>query len=100
MNAPTKIQTADVHSYLPDAQGEELELRTKLLVARDHAAALWARAVDQDAAQLARKAHDLAGAVVYRSSLSVPVLQMAVEYCRSVVKAAMLSESITAAVGE
>lgn len=78
-----------VHQFLPDSQGKDLELRAALLKAMDFAAAMRGRYDHPRAYGYAADAHDLAGHYALRS-VPIHVLEMAVDSCRALVKAAQL----------
>lgn len=81
-----------IRQFVPDcADGEELEQREALLKARDFAAALRGRTEGSVATEHAIHAHELAGAFVF-APVPLPVLQMAVKYCRCMVQAAFIAD--------
>ena len=82
-----------VRQFVPNAEGEELELRNALLKARDYAAALRGRAASELACNLACEAHELAGAFAFAET-SIPRLKMAVGCCRNLVQAAMYADGL------
>lgn len=92
MNAPPDQLAFHIHTYLPGAEGEALKLRISLLKARDYAAALRGSSVSRVSQDHAADAHDLAGAMVFKEGASEVKLKAAVDYCRAVIKAAMLAE--------
>jgi len=85
--------TFHVHQFRPDSQGEDLELRETLLKAMDYAAAMRGTYDRPRAYGYAADAHDLAGHYVFRSA-PIHVLQMAVEACRALAKAAQLVDAL------
>lgn len=81
-----------VRQFVPDcADGEEMELRTSLLVARDYAAMLRSRVGTEWALTLAAKAQDMAGTFAFAKT-SLDRLKVVRDYCRNLVQAAMLSD--------
>lgn len=81
-----------VRQFVPDcADGEEMELRTSLLVARDYAAMLRSRVDTEWALTLAAKAQDMAGTFAFAKT-SLDRLKVVRDYCRNLVQAAMLSD--------
>lgn len=100
MNAPAPIIASDptlefhVRQYLPDAVGEELTHRVQLLKARDWAAALRGSANSWIAQDAACRAHEVAGAFVFRPGESVARLELAVTLCRRLVGAAMAADAL------
>ena len=100
MNAPAPIIVADpalefhVRQYLPDAAGDELAQRVALLKARDWAASLRGRATSWIAQDCAARAHEVAGAFVFRPGESEARLALAAQLCRSLVRAAMAADSL------
>lgn len=82
-----------VQQFLPDSQGRDLELRTTLLKAMNYAAAMRGRYDRPRAYGYAADAHDLAGHYVFRS-VPIHVLEMAVDACRALVKAAQLVDAL------
>lgn len=85
---------AHVRQFVPDAAGEELELRVTLLKARDWAAALRGRTVSWLATECACHAHEVAGHFVFRLGESLARLELASILCRALVKAAMAADSL------
>ena len=82
-----------VHQFLPDSQGKDLELRTNLLRAMHYAAAMRGSYDHPRAYGYAADAHDLAGHYALRSVPS-HVLEMAVDACGALVKAAQLVDAL------
>lgn len=82
-----------VHHFVPTAQGEELELRTALLKARDYASALKSRVASDTAYDLACAAHEWAGLYVY-AEVPLPRLKIAVSLCRNLVQAAFSADHL------
>lgn len=99
MNAPVDQLAFHVRTYLPEAEGDALAHRIGLLKARDYAAALQGSAVSHVSRQHAADVHDLAGAMVFREGLSEVKLKAAVDYCRAIIKAAMLAEILDETAG-
>jgi len=85
-----------VKTYCPKAQGKELELRISLLKARDYAAGIRGRGESYWANNYAGHAHEIAGEFVFNTQESEARLDMALQLCRSLVKAAMTSEGLAA----
>jgi len=83
-----------IRQYLPDAEGEDLEVREVLLRARDHAAALRGRTVSLRAFNLAAEAHEICGAFVYATNETLGRLSLAAKLCRHLVHAAILAEQM------
>lgn len=82
-----------IRTFVPDAEGEELEQRTRLLIARDHANALKARVESDVAYDYAVAAHEIASEYVFADA-SLPRLKIAVVYCRNLVQAAFCAEHL------
>ena len=82
-----------VHQFRPDSQGKDLELRTNLLKAMDYAVAMRGRYDHPRAYGYAADAHDLAGHYALRS-VPIHMLEMAVDACRALVKAAQLVDAL------
>jgi len=80
-----------VRQFVPDAEGEELEFRQNLLVARDYAANLRGNVHSAWALELAAEAHETAGDYVFRPT-SIDRLKIVRAYCRNLVQAAMLAD--------
>lgn len=92
MNAPPDHFAFHVRSYLPEADGEELEHRINLLKARDYAAKLRGQLQTPWGQSHATDAHELAGAILFKPGIDNTHLKAAVDYCRALVKAAMLAD--------
>ncbi|WP_271077902.1 hypothetical protein [Aurantiacibacter sp. MUD61] len=89
-----------VRQFVPNcADGEELEQRTALLVARDYAADLRGKVWSRTALHHAADAHELAGAMVF-ADVSADRLKIAVAYCRNLVHAAFLADHLEREGGE
>lgn len=82
-----------IREFVPACNGKELEQRQALLKARDYAAMLRSRAINELARQHAIDAHEMAGAFVY-ADVSVEHLIMVVAYCRNLVHAALLLDNL------
>lgn len=82
-----------IRSFVPEADGEDLEHRTALLEARDFAASLLGRCESRRAYDHASDAHAMAGAFVFAPVPAVR-LKLAVGYCRHMVQAAFLAEHL------
>lgn len=80
-----------VKTYVPSAEGEELQHRESLLRARDYASALKANARSDRAYDYASDAHEMAGHFVFADA-PIDRLKIAVAYCRYAVHAAYLVE--------
>lgn len=81
-----------VRQFVPDcADGEEMELRTALLVARDYAASLRSRVGTGWSLTLAAEAHEMAGEYAFAEA-SLDGLKVTRDYCRNLVQAAMLAD--------
>ena len=81
-----------VRQFVPEcADGEEMELRTALLVARDYAAMLRSRVHPEWALTLAAEAHDMAGEYAFAIA-PLDRLKAVRDYCRNLVQAAMLAD--------
>tara|TARA_R110002072_G_scaffold138109_5_gene281196 strand:+ start:27587 stop:27898 length:312 start_codon:yes stop_codon:yes gene_type:complete len=81
-----------VRQFVPEcADGEEMDLRTALLVARDYAAMLRSRVGTEWALTLAAEAHDMAGKFAFANA-SLDRLKVVRDYCRNLVQAAMLTD--------
>lgn len=83
-----------VHEFVPAAEGEELAHRIALLKARDHAAMLRGRLIDEDAFDWACQAHEFAGAWVYADA-SADQLKLAVSVSQCLVQAAFAGEFLS-----
>lgn len=83
-----------VRKYLPDATDGELALRVQLLRARDWAASLRGNATSWIAQDAACRAHEVAGAFVFRPGESLTRLELAVTLCRRLVGAAMAADAL------
>ena len=82
-----------VHQFCPTSQGEDLELRTRLLKAMDYAAAMRGKYHRPRAYGYSADAHDLAGHYVFRD-VPIHVLKMAVDACRALAQAAQLVDAL------
>ena len=82
-----------IHQFVPGCQGEELQHRTSLLVARDYAAELRSKVTTPRALEHAADAHEMAGAFVF-SEAPPDRLKIALEYCRNLVHAAFLADHL------
>tara|TARA_B100001057_G_scaffold314369_1_gene314481 strand:- start:495 stop:782 length:288 start_codon:yes stop_codon:yes gene_type:complete len=82
-----------VREFLPDCQGEELELRKSLLVARSYAADLRGKVWSRTALEHAADAHQLAEAIVF-AEVPADRLKIALAYCRNLVHAAFLADHL------
>ena len=81
-----------VRQFLPDcADGEVMEVRKSLLVARDYAALLRSRVSSDWALTLAAQAQDMAGTFAFAEA-SRDQLKVVRDYCRNLVQAALLSD--------
>ena len=81
-----------VREFLPDCQdGDEMEVRKALLMARDYAAILRSRVHASWALTLAAEAQEIAGDFAF-SETSLDRLKIARDYCRNLVQAAMLAD--------
>ena len=92
--ASLSIEARSVLHYLPTSAGADLDLRVRLLKARDMAAAMRGRSESALADWLACQCHDLAGAMVFAGGLREAQLDLAVQLCRSLVRAAMAADSL------
>jgi len=92
--AREKAITCHIREYVPGADGEELTHRIALLMARDFAASYRGRTKSWLADECACQAHDVAGRFVFRIGESASRLDMAVNLCRSLVRAAMCADSL------
>ena len=80
-----------IGQFFPEAQGEELEHRQALLVARDYAAMLRSRVRSEWAITLAAEAQEVASTYAFAEA-SLDQLKNVTAYCRNLVQAAMLAE--------
>lgn len=81
-----------IRGFVPDcAEGEEMELRTSLVVARDYAAMLRTRVGSEWALILAAEAHTAAGDHAFAET-SLDRLRLARDYCRNLVQASLLAD--------
>lgn len=84
-----------IRQFVPAcSDGEEMEQRTALLVARDFAAAQRGRLFSDWALALSAEAHAIAGQFVF-APVPVDRLTIAVAYCRNLVQAAYLAEHLS-----
>lgn len=83
-----------IQQYCPGAEGEELAHRVALLKARDWAASLRGNATSWIAQHCATRAHEIAGAFVFRPGESLARLELAVTLCRRLVGAAMAADAL------
>jgi len=90
------IDILHVRQFVPSSDGEELDLRIKLLKARDFAAALRGRTESRRALEHAVDAHEAAGSAVFLIDASTVHLDLVARYCRHMVAAAMLAEQLEA----
>jgi hypothetical protein len=98
MNAEPALDAAlsfHVKQFVPDAEGKELAHRIALLRARDWAAALRGRTASWLATECACHAHEIAGQFVFCAEASVARLEIALQLCRALVKAAMAADSLS-----
>lgn len=91
--------TRHVLAFVPTAAGEELEHRIALVRARDFAAWHLGRRIEQVAYDLAKEAHEFAGAFVY-AEVSPAQLDLAVKLCRCLVQAAFLVDHLSEEAGD
>jgi hypothetical protein len=83
-----------VREFVPDcANGEEMDLRTGLLRARDFAAAQRGKVFTDWAIAISCEAHEAAGAYVF-ADVPNDRLKIALAYCRNLVHAAYLAEHL------
>lgn len=83
-----------VRMFVPSCQeGEELEQRKALMIARDYAAMLRGTTESAIATNHAVDAHECAGAYVY-ADVPVARLKIAVGYCRAMVQAAFIADHL------
>ena len=80
--------------YLPASEGRDLDLRVRLLKARDMAAAMRGRTDSALASWLACQCHEIAGAVVFAGRVSEVQLDLVLQLSRSLIRAAMASDSL------
>lgn len=92
--ASIPIEARQVLHFLPKASGLELDLRVRLLKARDMAAGMRGRTESSLADWLACQCHELAGAVVFAGGLDEARLQLVLQLCRSLIRAAMAADSV------
>jgi hypothetical protein len=88
-----------VREFLPECQGEELEQRKSLLVARDYAADLRGKVWSRTALEHAATAHELADYFYKDETASPDRLKIALAYCRNLVHAAFLVDHLEQEVG-
>ena len=96
MTAPASIpiEQRQVLHFLPNAAGAELDLRVRLLKARDMAAAMRGRTESTLADWLACQCHELAGAMVFAGGQDETRLDLALQLCRSLIRGAMAADSL------
>jgi hypothetical protein len=82
-----------IHTFVPEAEGEELQQRIALLTARDYAADLMGKTCCRHAQDYAGDAHQLAGRFVFAEETAAR-LEIAVALCRNLVRAAMLMDHL------
>lgn len=81
-----------VRHFIPECvDGEEMELRKALLIARDYAAMLRSRVSSEWSLALVAEAHETAGEFAFGET-SLDRLKVARDYCRNLVQAAMLAD--------
>ena len=80
--------------YLPTSAGRDLDLRVRLLKARDMAAAMRGRSESPLADWLACQCHEIAGAMVFSTALREAQLDLALQLCRALIRAAMSADSL------
>lgn len=80
--------------YLPTSAGADLDLRVRLLKARDMAAAMRGRSESTLASWLACQCHEIAGGMVFAGGLRESQLDLSVQLCRSLIRAAMAADSL------
>lgn len=88
------IEARSVLHYLPTSAGADLDLRVRLHKARDMAAALRGRSQSVLANWLACQCHELAGEMVFAGGLREEQLNLAVQLCRSLIRAALAADSL------
>lgn len=96
MTAPASIpiEERQVLHFLPTAAGVELDLRVRLLKARDMAAAMRGRTESALADWLACQCHELAGAMVFAAAQDEARLDLTLQLCRSLMRGAMAADSL------
>lgn len=95
VHAPSlAIEARSVLHYLPASDGRDLDLRVRLLKARDMAAAMRGRTESVLASWLACQCHETAGAIVFAAGVGEARLDLAVQMCRALIKAAMAADSL------
>ena len=92
--ASLSIEARSVLHYLPTSAGSDLDQRVRLLKARDMAAAMRGRSESALASWLACQCHEIAGAVVFSPNVREPQLDLTVQLCRSLIRAAMAADSL------
>ena len=83
-----------VHQFMPDCEGEELELRITLLKAREFAGELRCTTISEFARNHAIDAQSAADHFLYCPSATPSKLGDAVQYCRLCVQCAYLAENL------
>ncbi|MEL7784429.1 hypothetical protein AAG596_00010 [Citromicrobium bathyomarinum] len=78
---------------MDDCEGEELDLRARLLIARDYAAARRSVVTSQTALGYAADAHEMAGAYVFAPA-SIDTLKAALTFCRNLVFASGCADTL------
>lgn len=82
--------TPHIRNFVPDAEGEELEVREALMVARDYAAMLRTQPRTEWCLLLAAAAHEEASEFVF-SNAPLVRLKAVRDYCRNLVQAANIA---------
>jgi uncharacterized protein YbjT (DUF2867 family) len=89
-----ELRARHVLYYVPAAEGIELELRIRLLMAQDHMSALRGRSSSWLGCELAHHGHDVAGRFVFKRGESLANLDLATQLCRGISKAALAADSL------
>lgn len=83
-----------VRRYVPDCKdGDEMERRISLLIARDYAVSLLSKTRSEAATDHAISARETADAFCF-AGVSVDRLDMAVNYCRKMVQCAFIADAL------
>lgn len=80
--------------YLPSSAGTDLDMRVRLHKARDMAAALRGRSESALASWCACQCHEIAGGVVFAAGVTEAQLDLVLQLCRSLIRAALAADSL------
>ena len=92
-NFDKAILRQQIRQWLPASEGDDLEHRVALLIAREYAMWLACRSEGQEAVEHARQAQRIAGLFLYADVPAVR-LGLVVEYCRHLVRCTFLADHL------